>query len=608
MRSVWLLCGFGCLAAIALLSNWSTTRHTADFAFCNSADVESLDPAKASDSSAHRVLSGVFEGLCVLHPETLEPQPGMATNLVRGSNGQWLCQSDDGKTLTFRLRDDALWSDGSPVLAADFVYSFRRTLDPLVAAPYPHLLGDHVVNAEKYNAPRMLQVGDPVEVELPLAADQPENSNRRGAVVQGVLLANNGGTYEIEIDGQARKFAAELDGAARDVEPCRQVLLDFRQVGIRAVDERTLEIQLIRANPSFLQVLAHVTLSPVKQQCLEAHPGTAWTKPEHLVCNGPYLVQERRLRDRIRLSKNPTYWDQANIKCEIVDALTVESPATMLNLFEAGQVDWIPSVPTSLVDDLRRTRSAALRTAPAFSTYFYVFNVKQPPFDDPHVRRAFARAVRRQVVIDTALRGGQLPAAGFVPHGVVGYSRPSIPAESQELAAEEMQQAAEAARELLKTGQWKLLYNTGETHRSIAELIQSQWRDALGVDVQLENREFGAFRAAIAGGEFDIARSGWTGDVSDPIAFLHMFASDSPFNDAGWSNAEYDRLLELAGMESAPARRLELLSQAEAILLDECPVIPIYHRVSTHLVKPDVQGFFSNPSDVHPLKWIRRAD
>lgn len=384
------------------------------------------------------------------------------------------------------------------------------------------------------------------------------------------------------------------------------MLFDFREVGIRALDEHTLELKLIRPNPSYLQILAHMTLCPVNQRCLEAHSGAAWTQPDKLVCNGPYVVQERRLRDRIRLVKNAEYWDAEHVSCEIIDDLTIESPITMLNLFESGEVDWIPSVPTSLVDELANVHAGELKVAPVFSTYFYVFNCSQPPFDDPRVRRAFCEAVNRDVIISTALRGGQLPATSFVPGGIAGYAYPHAPPEDrQDAAALLAAYQAEHPGGLDPNGRkLSILYNTGETHRSIAELLQTQWRSALGLNLDLENREFGAYRGAIVAGEFDLARSGWTGDVSDPVAFLHMFVSDSEFNDARWSNAEYDSRLTAAATERDPQRRLQLLAEAEAILLHECPIIPLYHRMSTHLVRPEVSGFFTNPADVHPLKGI----
>ncbi len=607
-HSFGILIAFLALLCAALVAVAVSTRPKADFTFCNSADVESLDPAKAADSSAHRVLNGIFEGLSVLHPATLVPQPGVADNVIRDANGDWQCLTDDGLQCVFHIREDARWSDGTPVTAHDFVYSFRRVLDPQTAAPYPHLLGDYVVNAEKYNSPRLLESGDAVEVELLLADGVEDTDNLRGELLGGTLFDVAEGIFAVEIAGQLRHFTTapqtSADQQETPVEICRQVLLDFSEVGIRAVDDHNLEIFLIRPNPAFLQVLAHVTLSPVKQTYLETF-GNEWTSVDHLVGNGAYVVSERRLRDRMRLQKNPHYWDRDDVGCDVIDALTVESPSTMLNLYEAGQVDWIPSVPTALVGDLERLRSEALRSAPAFSTYFYVFNVREPPFNDVHLRRALCQSVNRREIVETVLRGGQMPASSFVPHGIAGYTSPVAVTEDNASARAELALVAADKLAQFNSGNWALLYNTGDTHRAIAELVQSQWNEGLGVNIGLENREFGAFRSSVARGEFDIARSGWTGDVSDPIAFLHMFASDSPFNDAGWSNAEYDQLLAAAGTEHDAARRLEMLAQAEQILLRECPVLPLYHRVSHHLVRPEVEGFFANASDIHPLRWIR---
>lgn len=252
-RPVCLLLSLLGIAGIAVWSATASLRPKADFSFCSAGDVESLDPAQASDSAAERVISSIFEGLCVLDPETLEPRPGVARNVVRlgqllsnsaekprnfadsSDPAAWACISPDGETLTFDLRTDARWSDGTPVTATDFVYSFRRVLDPLTAAPSPHLLADYLINADKYHDPNLIQPGDPVEVELPQEESIPSDANVRGVLITGTFVEkNSSGFFSVRVGDQVRVFrirtpddpianedAAAVGDVSEPFEPCR---------------------------------------------------------------------------------------------------------------------------------------------------------------------------------------------------------------------------------------------------------------------------------------------------------------------------------------------------------------------------------------------------
>jgi oligopeptide transport system substrate-binding protein len=586
------------------------TQERADFTFCNGTEIKSIDPAVVTGSPEGRIIRAVFEGLANLHPETLQPIPGVAENVTWNEQARrWDCVSDDGLTYTFRLRREARWSDGSAVTAHDFVYSFRRFLDPLTAAEYSYLLYDHVAGARKYVGVEPLQSGDPVEIELlPEPAALP---GARGRLLHGTLVevhslqpaASSVPVYVVDVGGQRHRFTTHDPPPDAALQPCRQVLLDFREVGIRALDERTLEIRLVAPRPYFMYLMGFYPLFPVHQGCVERHGYPDWTRPENLVCNGPYRIAERRLRDRIRLVKNPYYWNQANVHFETIDALAVESDVTMLNMYEAGLVDWITTVPNTMIPELLRLGRDDFQATPMLGIYYYRVNCRRKPLDDPRVRQALSLAIDRQQIVTTATAAGEVPAHSFVPPGLAGYTPqeclPHDVAAARRLLAEAGYPGGKGFPRL------EILYNTNESHRAIAELIERQWRHHLGIDARLRNVEWATYLASVRQGDYQVARAGWIGDYPDPNTFLDLFVTDGPNNQTGWSHAGYDRLLDASLSESDPQQRMELLQQAERILMDELPVIPLYYYVSKNMIRPYVRGFYPNPQDLHSYVGMR---
>jgi oligopeptide transport system substrate-binding protein len=407
--------------------------------------------------------------------------------------------------------------------------------------------------------------------------------------------------YVVDVDGRERRFSTI---GASGAEKCRQVLLDFSEVGIQVVDERTLRITLENPTPFFLNLTGFYPLSPVNRRCLETH-GRQWVKPENLVTNGPYRLQFRRIRDRLRLVKNEHYWNRKKVRLETIDALAVESPVTGLNLYMTGQADWIPTVPPSTVAPLLAEKRDDFKPTPEFTTYFYRLNITKPPLDDARVRRALALALDKREIVETVTQAGEVVARSLVPTGLKNYDPPQL-----------LEHDAKKARKLLAeagfpSGQGiptiTILYNNDESHKSIAELIQDQWRRNLGIATQLEALEWGSFLSRQHQLKFTICRAGWTGDYMDANTFLDMFVTDGANNQTGWSNAEYDRLIaRAASKEVSAAERKKILEQAETLLLTEMPVIPIYFKVSKNMVRPYVKGFFPNVRDMHPLNnlWV----
>jgi oligopeptide transport system substrate-binding protein len=593
------LIGFG-LASVA----WAVLRvqlPPADFTFINETEVKSLDWTAVTGVPEHRIIGNIFEGLTRLDAKTLEPLPGVAEH--------WEV-SDDKKTYTFHLRKNARWSNGDPVTAHDFLYSQRRFLDPHTAAEYAYQAW-YLVNARRYSlGAKGVAPGDPVEVEL---NERPDGARRfaRNEVLRGNLVRLDGDgknrTFVVDIDGQERKFRAALGrGAPAGIELCNQVLLDFREVGIRAIDDHTIEMRLENPTPYWLELLAYHALLPANQECIETYGSPAWTYAENIVTNGPYRVAFRRIRDRIRLVKNEYYWDPSRAKLAVIDALAVNSQSTMYNLFATKKVDWITDSPPVVLRELIRSGMArdVFAPQPYLGTYYYLLNTKRKPLNDIRVRRALALALDRKEITRTATGSGEVPAYSLVPVGIPGYTPEKFGEEN----------VKEARRLLAEAGypegsgfpKLEILYNTHQAHQTIAQLVRKQWEKNLGITASTRNEEWGSYQTSIRQFEFDAARRAWIADYIDPNSHLDMMVTDGENNNTGWSNAEYDRLIATARAETDAAKRLKLFHQAERILMDEVPLIPIYYYVDKNQVRANIRGFHRNPLDHHPLSALSR--
>jgi oligopeptide transport system substrate-binding protein len=411
--------------------------------------------------------------------------------------------------------------------------------------------------------------------------------------------------FSVEIDGRQRRFRAG-ETADDGVEPCKQVLLDFREVGIRAIDEYTLETVLEHPTPFWLPLTAYYALYAVNRTCVETFGSPQWTYPENIVTNGPYRLQFRRIRDRIRLVKSDTYWDRQRVRLGVVDALAISSQVTMFNLYATGKADWITDPPAIVLRELLHAQPHRndLNPRPFLSTYFYMLNTSRKPLDDVRVRRALALALDREEITRTATAAGEVPALSLVPPGMPHYDAPTLGSED----------VAEARRLLAAAGypdgrgfpKLQILYNTHEAHQTIAELVRKQWQHNLGINVDTRNEEWASYQSSVRQMQYTVARRGWVGDYLDPNTYLDMMVTGGENNSTGWSNPEYDRLIAAARAEIDEARRLEILHEAEQILLDEVPIVPIYFYVSKNMVKPYVRGFYNNLQDLHPVDrmWI----
>lgn len=503
-------------------------------------EIASLDPHLAMGTAEYNILSALLEGLVVENPVSLAPEPGVAES--------WTV-SRDGLVYTFTLRADARWSNGDPVTAADFVASFKRMLSASLGADYAHFLYI-ILNAEAYHKGR---------------------------------------------------------------------LGDFSQVGAVAADARTLRITLEHPSANFLAMLNHTAFFPVHAASVEKHGAldsraNDWAQPGRFVGNGPFALAEWRRGQKIVARKSETYWDAAGVRLNGIEFHSFESRDAEERAFRAGQLHLTEALSPAKIDAYRRDNPRLLRIDPYLGTEFYRINTARPFLNDVRVRRALSLAIDRKLIALKILRGVQSPAYEFTPPeanaqaggaGEAGGASRTIPGA--------MSDDPRQARELLKEAGYpegkgapvvELLFNTSESHRAVAEAVQEMWRRELGLQVVLVNQENKTLLDARRAGRFQVLRSVWMADYVDPLSFLDIWRSSSGNNYTGWSDPTYDQLLYQAARKTDRAARSALLRKAEGILLQQAPMIPIYHYSHVFLIRPSVRNWHPTLLDHHPYKTV----
>lgn len=439
---------------------------------------------------------------------------------------------NNGTLYTFHLREGVKWSNGEPVKASDFVYAWTRGLDPATGSEYATQL----------------------------------------YYIKGGRALN-----------QARDAAATL--AAK------------QSLGAKALDERTLQVTLESPAPYWIQLVATPTYFPV-------HPATAqanrdWAaKPETLVSNGPFKLQTWAPKQQAVFVKNPAYWDAQNVKLDQLTFTFVEEQATALELWESGQLELMQSPPLPELIRLRNARK--LQFAPTFGTYYYLFNTGQRPFQDPRVRQALSMAIDRKSLVENVTKAGQRPATGWVPYG----AKDETGQDFREAAGDLLPYDVEGAKRLLAVAGYpngqglpatELLYNTSEGHKAIAEAVIEMWRQNLGItSIRATNLEWKVLLDREAKGDFSLLRTAWTGDFLDPMTFLEVFTTGNGQNGGRYSNPRYDELIARAKSTDDQRVRMPAMREAEAIVMAEMPLIPIYFYTMPYLLSPKVTGVFQN--------------
>ncbi len=388
-------------------------------------------------------------------------------------------------------------------------------------------------------------------------------------------------------------------------------LKDPAQVGVHALDARTVRVELNNPTPFFLDLCAFQTLAVVPRQVI-ARYGGQWMRASPLPTSGPYLLDSWRLNYKIRLRKNPFYWDAANTKSEVIDYLSVSAPNTALNLYQAGQADviWdVATIPNELLPELKKR--ADYHTFPTLGTYFFRFNTTQKPFHDARVRRALALAIDKQRLVARFLHNGETVASHLVPDGAANYQPVAGLGYDPPLARRLLAEAGFPGGQGFPRFHYLIDASGGggRIHEQLAVELQHMWEAQLGVHVELVQMEKKVYLAAQNRLDYDLARSTWIGDYNDPNTFLDLFRSNNGNNRTGWKNDRYDNLISQANRQTDAATRTALLQQAETILVrDELPIVPLYFYAGFLYFNPArIKGIYPNIIDDHPPNYISKT-
>jgi len=378
---------------------------------------------------------------------------------------------------------------------------------------------------------------------------------------------------------------------------------DPAHVGLATPDDSTFVVTLARPTAYFLFLTTYYAFLPVPRAIVERW-GIHWTLPEHLVGNGPFRWTYWRQNDRYEFAPSSSYWDRPNVRLEKIVAYVVDDLSTSTNLYKSGAIDWNPSnyIPSQYLPYLRGY--ADFRSGRYQSTYFYSVNCTKAPFKDAWVRRALDLAIDREAIARDLLKGSRDPWGRITPTGYPGYEGPRQVTYDPARARDCLARAGYPGGRGFP--RFTILFNTSEDHRRIAEAIQAMWKRELGIDVELQNQEWGSYMQATTSLHYDVARRSWIGDYLDPNSFLQLLVSGDGNNRCGFANARYDALMREAAATLDPAKRFATLAAAESLALDQAPFLPIYHYSTSELVKPWVRGIYQTALDVHPLThvWI----
>jgi oligopeptide transport system substrate-binding protein len=568
--------------------------------YVTGSEPESLDPQISSGQPEARIYMALFEGLVEYHPKTLEPIPGVAEN--------WEPVAE-GSGYVFRMRENARWSDGSPVTAHDFVYSIRRGLSPELASRSASF-GYYIRYAQAYNEGGAF-VRDPATGQFLLAADFAADAG--AGPTQSSGAAAGVGPLRLTVAGDEKGRAKELKANPKLAEALaggELVPVRAEDVGVEALDDHTLRVWLTQPTPFFVGVLAHQFFRPVPRQAVERHGPTEWTRPGRIVTNGPFRLKVWRPYDEIVVERDPNYWDAAAVRLDQIKFYPTDSNVTAMNLYKAGEVDAVGNhtVPVSWLGMIRPLKD--YMDAPEAAIEYYLINTKRPPMDDVRVRRAFNLALDKRTIADW--RRIVKPLTAFTPEGIFpGYPQPRgegfDPELAKRLLAEAGYRDASGRYDPAKfpVGQVELTYNAHDSVRLAAEFLQAQWKQHLGITLPLRGVEFKTYMAARAKLDYKgLARGGYGADYMDPFTFLHLFYTADGNNGTGWHDPKFSAMLDEANRTPDPAKRFEILARAEAFMLEAQPVIPLWTPATNWMKKPYVRGMYPNAGSLHAWKYV----
>ncbi|MGA1742283.1 MAG: peptide ABC transporter substrate-binding protein [Pseudohongiellaceae bacterium] len=383
---------------------------------------------------------------------------------------------------------------------------------------------------------------------------------------------------------------------------------DFSQVGIKVISDLVLEVQLRAPTPFFLQLMDHYITYPVHRVTVESFGLytdnlSRWSREGNIVSNGPFELTEWQVNSHVRVEKRENYWDADTVKLNAIVFYPTENLITEERMFRDGLLHRTEEVPLDKVPVYLAEDPDSIVIAPYLSSYFYLINTTREPFNDVNVRRALSMAVDRDLLNETVLENIMQPAYFLTPPGTIGYEPPVTFGYDPEQARALLADAGYPNGEGFPT--FEILYNTQENHRKIAIAIQEMWREQLNINVSIVNQEWQVYLESVDNMNYDVARRGWVGDYVDPNTYLDMYITGGGNNNVGFSNPRYDEIvIDEAPLKLDNKERFALYREAETILMNEMPIIPIYIYQTKNLKSPDIKGAPSNIMDHYNWKYI----
>lgn len=589
------------ILALCIVTTATDAKDRDDIKIANGYPIRSLDPAQMTGYSEIQLALSLYEGLTINHPKTLKPLPGVAKN--------WDI-SDDGRVYTFHLRKEAQWVKNGKTIervsAKDFYCAWLRLLRGDVRAPYNDLL--HFIKGA-------------------------QTFSKKSKTICDDLLKN------AQANDPKIRYFFELPKDVRQAYFANEAVRFERDVGVKALNDSTLQVTLKSATPYFLDVTSAYFMCPVYRKDLTGLSQYEGPFEDAIVTNGTFYLK-KSTKKSYELEKNKRYWDAKNVALNSIKVSAFETPEKALAAYLKGDIDWLPIMPPAKYESL--SKRPDFKATPSIITYFYRFNVVNPMFsgkDGALVRKALSLAIDRKKIAWKIVKGHQRLAFSIVPPGFYRYKnyKPKKIPDLQERvkkAKKLLANAGDSQRSEIK--ELTILINRDRVHRAIAKSIASDWKK-LGIVVKLEEMEWSDYLKRLAKKDYQVARSGWIGDFTDPSTFLDMWVTNGENNKTGWSNPRYDRLIKysqniqnvLANKSQTTALvkdipnmknsienyltskdlekmwkiRMTILREAEKLLAEEGPVLPIYFYTDNQLWNPKIKGLYGNIRNIHPPKY-----
>ena len=594
------------------------------FRYVTGDEPESLDPAISNGQPEARLYMALFEGLVEYHPKTLNPEPALAE--------RWHINNDSSE-FTFHLRNTGRWSNGDPIDANDFVYTFRRNLAKETASRNVYLMA-YIKYAQAFNQQRVF-VRDPksgdfllareFDAELPaepLAGSPIDPAKSEYLPDPKETTADPDTAFHQQMHTPTRltlpgdeKSRAKLLGANAKlkaaVEGKEFVKVAAEDIGVEAVDKYTVRISLVQQAPFFLGLLAHQVFRAVPRKAVEQF-GTKWALAEHIVSCGPFKVKAWKPYDQLVLERDPMYWDAANVKLDELYFYPILDNSTVMNMYKVGELDamYNHAVPNAWLH-IMRTKKDYMNRAEAAIEYL-IINTTKPPLDNATVRKAFNLAINKEAYAEW--RRIVKPLTAFTPEGMfAGYEQPKGATFN---AAEARRLLGEAGYPVVQNsdgsfscptfpvGEVEFIYNSQAANKAVAEWFQAQWKQNLGLTIPLRNMEWKTFLEAKEKLDFKgFARGSWGADYMDPFTFLSLFYTGGE-SGTGWEDPKYVKMLDEANRTLDQKQRYHLLAEAEKYVIENQPIIPIDSPSVNWMKKPYVKGMYPNPGSLFPWKYV----